>query len=123
MIDPRELRIGNFVYGENEVYQIYQILDGLVNLCDKYPKPGIIDGAVDARDIMPITLTSEWLERFGLSNGHFMIKFEDEFDINMLQRGSLFICKKFRLKDMTVHQFQNLYYAMTGRELELKDRQ
>lgn len=114
-----ELRINNWVRLKDsdpiENYQVTQILERGINS----GRVGMLYDMVE-----PIPLTKEWLVRFG---------FEYGFDGN-LTKGQLTIEKHLnggwlRILDGTwsdgikiehVHQLQNLYFALTGEELELK---
>lgn len=80
-------------------------------------------------DLSPIPLTTEWLERFGFEThpnfserwfwNHYgySMTLADDGDWNVMPRvdDSLVVayCRY-------VHQLQNLYFALTGTELELK---
>ena len=111
-MNAKELRIGNYVK-------------------DPYDKDiKLVSVGSDASMIRPIKLDEEWLERFGFeevkdgstnywrickdyrfaidkNNGHTHCSFGDN------QNGILFSVIKH------VHQLQNLYFALTGEELEL----
>lgn len=111
-----ELRIGNWVKGiesdclfdvgefKIDSFDIYKI--------DRYPK-----------NISPIPLTEEWLLKFGLKkcgwyweNENIEIVEDDEgcwqlsINFNEFVEGEPF---------KHVHQLQNLYFALTGKELEV----
>jgi hypothetical protein len=104
-----ELRIGNYVQ-----------LEGL-----KRPiRVSIIDTTETSTDTKakPIPLTEEWLLKFGFKkdfNGYyfgllsFSITRNNEFMICVNDRPTETIC-------YSVHQLQNLYFALTGKELTLK---
>jgi len=120
MIDHSEIRIGNLVYMFGDAvsltkeHMIYLLME------DKQPHP--------------ITLTEEWLTKFGYSyaneNGqkfywhiempYFQLRRDDEdcwllwYDEDSMEA---LICKE---EIKYVHQLQNLYYALTGTELEIK---
>lgn len=111
-----ELRIGNLVYyvdGDGYFYQlnITVIEDGITN------------------DFEPIPLTEEWLFRFGFYETSRYGKYL-EFNINQEQVLRFPICKhsekdfwyvlRGSVKIQYVHQLQNLYFALTGEELEIK---
>lgn len=77
--------------------------------------------------IEPIPLTEEWLLKFGFEiNRHFarLNNFELGFitrEKNWQLEYSIGTIGKWILKDIEyVHQLQNLYFALTGEELELK---
>ena len=75
--------------------------------------------------ILPIKLTKDWLLKFGFSmiyeNTYYLPKFSD-FDVYNYDENKckllyspnidLYCCFEY------VHQLQNLYFAMTGEELE-----
>jgi hypothetical protein len=78
--------------------------------------------------LQPIPLTEEWLMKFGFYkdiNGMFLAGvfelswMEDDFIKNQY---TLRIAKGICLKIKYVHQLQNLYFALTGKELETKTK-
>ena len=95
---PEELRIGNWV--------TYKGLDVRWSIEDftEWSKANRI-----ADYLEPIPLTDEWLERFGFYGKHKSINTRESkvfFDYNS---------KSIEIK--YVHQLQNLYYALTKKEL------
>lgn len=128
-IEPRELRIGNWVnspfYGDFEIVAL-TIFPGGNNSAFKkteyYPEAAKISG------LKGVSITEEWLLKLGFSkimtnlfkieisertlyvslseNGdrHFYIS--NGFNEVVLKRGKLYL-----------HQLQNLYFALTGEEL------
>ena len=124
-MNANELRIGNWVnqgevYGDNkvssyEIHNYYRMQGGGV-VADYY------------RKWKPIPLTEEWLKRLGwtseytqkgVSIGAFSI--ETNEDKSLLDKGSYVvttICGSFVIAWIDhVHQLQNLYFALTGKEL------
>lgn len=137
MINPNELRIGNLVLVDRlddyepwetivEEIEPYQITVALL------PRGGT---RVKPDEIEAIALTPEWLEKFGAS------KEDSGYEI-----ADTFVFKKNYYRDATgnykgfilnfkvgegsrvftrifeyVHQLQNLYFALTGEELEIKN--
>lgn len=111
-MDPRELRIGNFVLNSAGVQIEIQRHDFT-----------IYDGLENIEDYSPIPLTPEWIEKFG---------FERLFQKWVLD-GYIYFCEglvwlecdcngaKFTNDIIYVHQLQNLYFALTGTELQLKN--
>jgi hypothetical protein len=135
-MEPSELRIGNLVEYNGEVFKIYGL---------SHEKPFLDtiefgDGVVEWDDLKPIPLTEKWLMRFGfnkdnknpgwydlryLTNEHddlvtswvsisvntysFSCVIRDEYPDEMGANTKCLI----RL----VHQLQNLYFALTGEEL------
>jgi hypothetical protein len=108
-----ELRIGNLLQDtDGEILEVYSI--SFISV--KVKKLG----EIDLNKVMPIPVIEEWLERFGFEGTEFMIG-----------KGN-FIFHKWN-KTLTwfgvmllnslwdeVHKFQNLHFALTGEELELK---
>ncbi len=129
-----ELRIGNWVYeevlgrckietiGEGCTGVTAKHLDNKLVISDRYYK-------MHLSNLQPIPLTEEWLQKFGFKE--VSIKYELW---NLRSHGFTFqIARKskkhkyvFRFMGMTVincehvHQFQNLYWCLTGDELTIK---
>ena len=126
MIDVKELRIGNWIcsdtsfFGETKKREWQVSLDDLQSISD-FPQ-----------DYDPIPITEEWLLKFGYEcfNGRSLYsKGDDDLHIDF-EYGSA------QFRDSTsdgynhvgiaityVHQLQNLYFALTGKELEIKENQ
>ena len=132
MIQAKELRIGNLVH-------IVDPFDGLI-------EAEILAGAIyDISEMerlgkpmhyAPIELTEKWLFRFGFEKvcenlKHNFYHFENEncwvyllgadnpffeFEINTSGGGRFNLHRSYKY----VHQLQNLFYALTGQELEMK---
>jgi len=114
-----ELRLGNYVMNlEREIDRITGISDPLI-ATEKIP--GDIDAWVD-----PIPLTEEWLKKFGF------VQRDNYYWHNWGTNGVEFIFKDLHYKGFEiqlgkakykyieyVHQLQNLYYILTGEELEI----
>lgn len=110
-----ELRIGNLVLLPNgNEYKIerndFQYISGLSNI----------------EDYQPIPLTEQWLIDFGLlkkpNHKCFHIK-GMEFDLPIMSGGyhdnECGLDEENRITLFYVHQLQNLYFALTGEELQL----
>jgi len=113
MIDPKELRIGNWVTFEQYPESVTQVGPQLLS-CNR--------GIWDEPDIyIPIPLTPEWLERLGFDKDTGEKESQPFYDVFVWVYGS------WRIKfDNTVyigpeikyvHQLQNLWKALTGEEL------
>lgn len=75
---------------------------------------------IDLTSIKPIPLTEEWLLKFGFvckNVGYLCDNFyiDDDFYICVLR----FNCEDY-IKVSSVHQLQNIYFTLTGKELEIK---
>jgi hypothetical protein len=126
-----ELRIGNLVYFEKPVHvQLGDIID-LKNKIVSLSTYGIhLIEADENTKVNPIPLTEELLLKFGFSKHNntfyleriiFDISYNDELENGIsicigeyCSRGSCFEHIK------SVHQLQNLYFALTGEELTIK---
>jgi hypothetical protein len=114
-----EFRIGNIVYVKGKVDELSGIAD------NDYYSTGYGHGVWDD-DIEPIPLTEEWLLKFGFNyidddGAYLALKYRgfyihsddsDEFSIATIK------VQDFRIVIKHVHQLQNLYFALTGKELE-----
>lgn len=121
-----ELRIGNWVEQPNDgVTRVTAILNDL----QIKTETGYID-----KYCRPIPLTEEWLLKFGFTYDEvFGWSFSDEkiyFILNYYQPNNRVVLETDEESVITVpqdisyvHQLQNLYFALTGQELELKERQ
>ena len=130
MINLNELRIGNIVLyrQDNDELPVLKIdgdsktfcLDLLLGL----------NMEVNEQDIDPIPLTPEWLERCGFEkvpNGISLLVFEGYVTISSLFTGlplTLSIDGNSMPLDNIryIHQLQNIYFALTGQELTLKEK-
>ena len=125
-MNANELRIGNLTYmkSKNKIYMVDCGSD-----IDK------------SDDLEPIPLTKEWLLKFGFeknrdsfskniglfskeerlsfSGGDLYIT--DSEKSNTIPTDIIMLWDKDVMKNFYVHQLQNLYYALTGEELILKN--
>ena len=132
MIQANELRIGNYIDTVNrsnnvhlpnnyplKCYSINLFEIKVCNIEDNFAQV-TEDGfkIVKTSDILGIPLTEEIFIKFGFkrfsfnkfSIGSFFIHFE----------GNLIMCVKSGVLLTTVHQLQNLYFAVTKQELRIK---
>ena len=123
-LKAQDLRIGNYVLYEATYHKITSLTE---NVCGSvWLKAKEIDPYLHSyKEIQPIPLTSEWLIKFGFEEG--VIKLNDSWHYLKLdlktdcidncvfgeKRSSMSILYKIYY----VHQLQNLYYALTGKEL------
>lgn len=121
MIEAKQLRIGNWVNFDNRNW--------LINSVTKdFPYLETIEfgfGIVEYRNIEPIPLTPEILEKCGFdptSKGFF--KHPNWYNVSLKYiRGTYSL--RFNFTDIVatnidyVHQLQNLYFALTGEELTI----
>lgn len=128
-MNTNELRIGNLVNISEEDKVITGIMKGGVY----FGEHGFCANIIDF--IQPIPLTEEWLLKFGFE--HHKADKSDVYKLNkfiyaVYVNEGKFKGKRFfnvlniSFKDFErlkyVHQLQNLYFALTGEELKLKDK-
>ena len=106
-----ELRIWNWYqwYAEGKYYE-YQVKD--IDFCNG-----------NMINFEPIPLTEEWLVRFGFRKSDLSDRFiiHGWFYFEKSENGYSFrTIDGFVRVIESVHQLQNLYFALTGEELELK---
>ena len=120
-MESSELRIGNLVYEKYPSYLDYEVVD-----------IWYIGRDLSLDYINPIPLTEEWLLKFGFNRHHddysndvIFIKnvhnnTEFEWGVYPNELGSGIQIQNRKLLKY-VHQLQNLYHALTGEELIIKD--
>lgn len=117
-----EIRLGNLFKCYN-----FDLTIGSIN--KEYVGHITNEGGFLITDLEPIPLTEEWLVKFGFyeseTNGEYWLpklafikKNEYGFFVYKIRKGLTEI-SKFQY----VHQLQNLYFALTGEELTLKENE
>lgn len=121
MIKPEELRMRNLVkyltggYGDEP-------FEGMVTSINEY---GVClngyDMRIDYSELMPLTLDEEWFDKFGFNYRKY-----NEHDKDGIQFFYDYNEKEYWLDGFSncrikyVHQLQNLHFALTQTELEIK---
>jgi hypothetical protein len=123
-MNANELRIGNYVYDDSgEIVQVEQINSDKIHKWITVSKGGLIYSS----NIYPIPLTKEWFLKLGLLPVWY--GYEDiehrEFEISTENEGVYRLSvnsNEYVIGEPIefVHQLQNLYFALTGEELEIK---
>ena len=115
-MEAKDLRIGNWFLGDCTEGKFHQITAN--EILDFYDDP--LDDYYQ-----PIPLTEEWLLKFGAKkfNNALLI---DRFRLIPRLEYSFYqvVCKEtnsYFSKVEFVHEWQNLYFAMNGKELTLKN--
>ncbi len=134
MIPLSELRIQNLVDFEGQILPVLaidseseldfktgEIWKGTVSLPQMFNGRRISTLGVWVNKITPIPISGDWLEQFGgINNGQNIYDFEDG-RWSVLQRRDKFMYKDGKYKEVrTVHQFQNIYFALNDKEIERK---
>ena len=136
MINPKELRIGNYVYNDENVVQKIALVQTKYYALHKgqYDCSTVItEDATDFYEtiINPIYLNEKWLLDFGFEKRE---AGKDEDYAVYFEKSNLTICKfgdgfvlsnafapGLRLHLKYVHILQNLFYSVTDLELEIEE--
>ena len=124
-LQAKDLRIGNWIFKDKH----FQINGVNIGRAYNY----IIDNDRDEyeiENIKPIPLTEEWLLKFGFErdvsdliieiNNHSELSFDEDLDCYLsIDNGHEWNSTDINIK--YVHQLQNLYFALTGEELTIKN--
>lgn len=115
MIKPEELRIGNFVnrLGKKTVITALQKTDELSFISTP------ISGAITINQIEPIEITEQWLSDFGFEKND-QGNYDNRMELSFVDRKYHFRQGWTDVELNSVHQLQNLYYSLCGKELKLK---
>lgn len=123
---PQELRIGNLVCYNGEVAKVKQITKHKIGYHTKPYEMGM--NYARLCEIKPIPITEEWLTKIGFVKRIYSDKifaYGEEMlstvyfiestmiDIRTEDNNATILCKH-------LHQLQNAYYLVTGKELEIK---
>lgn len=107
IMDIKQVRIGNYInynYLETSIVSVIESGEDITN--------------ASSNEYSPIPLTEEWILKFKyikLNNSFFTTKGHLIWRIN-----DLIMCDKNGIVLKYVHQLQNLYFALTGQELTIK---
>lgn len=121
MIQANELRIGNLIQNENGLILIVSNIEPGRILAD------FEDFSYSSEDwpISPIPLDESWLRRAGFARSKKGTFFSGKFVDIELFNGKFYpaiIGIRWDHKIESVHQLQNLFFALTGTELEFSDK-
>lgn len=116
-----ELRIGNYIYQYTEIINIGSLQSNFYGV-------SINGSGIDTDIFTPIHLTEEWLLKFGFTVNHFDRNRFDEpndggnhYHVMPYKSHYVFRCAGCSLAEIhSIHQLQNLYFALTGDELCIK---
>lgn len=129
MIQAKDLRIGNLVERDGEVYEIVAIHASLVEIqLIKTNKRRIT--SFEDKGLTSIPLTEEWLKKFGFVKREAnLYTYTEIHKVGVFELSDINGCG-YRLwvgsgttgKDLKyVHQLQNLFFALCGEELTTKE--
>jgi len=121
-----ELRIGNLVY-----YRVEDSYKKWLSMTEVVSQDLLVLSLNIRSHFEPIPITEEWLERFGFDyikagihgKSGWLKKIQEDvflFFNNHLQCAIFHKLYYIDMKIDHVHQLQNLFFALTGKELEIK---
>lgn len=117
-ISARELRIGNTVYSFGQVVTVLEVLKNRVHV----KRDGLDNYYPGYESLTPIPITEEWLLKWGFKLDEYRFVF-NQWRVTSGRPLYKWIlgCDAcpYMGKLEYVHQLQNLYFALTGEELEL----
>ena len=136
-----ELRVGNFLFdsvediGVIQVTEIKNMVDnriGNMSICyygvnGGYSTTSLEENSnnneIDDYMIQPIPLTEEWLLKFGFEkNITTDLHPTFSYDILNVNDGIVYVLNYGFVNHIKyIHQLQNLYFALTGEELKIKE--
>lgn len=135
MINTKELMIGNWILVRQTYREVENIHDDYINLsysCGDYEGGSGSDYYEELKDIEPIPLSEQILIDCGFIKHKAGIGGQDMWagmdaysyeDSGWLFRGTgsrLHLVGYFNTQIHYVHQLQNLFYLLTGKQLEIK---
>jgi hypothetical protein len=141
-LNIKELRVGNFIYdagidfdnGGNKIRsddtELVVVTVEVMASIIKYPF-----GNFNYHSYVPIPISPEWLERFNFEMDDDMeygiiwsFKISDDASIYWngfieIEVRTKYVTTRYDLDHIKhIHQLQNLYHSLTGKELELKEK-
>lgn len=126
-MNTQELRLGNLVIADDEkTYKVSSISEYKITVDDE-----VLSGWWMLDEIHPIPLTEEWLRKFGFNKWEentdgaiwgIIIGYDVCEDLKIVQwyKGERRFERRY-LSIKSVHQLQNLFFALTGNELTIKE--
>ena len=130
-MDPKDLRIGNLIYADNEVVVVVAIDGKEENEFDIYVGNGhgkVIKVKPSTMDVKPIPLADDYVVQLGIFNEYGKLKFsiKDEHYSLRRQNGHVVLYDGKNVSMIHfwqvkyLHQLQNLYYVLAKEELNVK---
>lgn len=124
MIAPQELRLENFVTDPSgRIFKVLELLSGYLRVYSE-KKEWLSSESKAYNDIEPIELNEEWLFKMGFmcNKNEYCILGFDRFNVFQSVKGPYLFCddeKAIRYVKY-VHELQNIFFALTGEELTIK---
>jgi hypothetical protein len=125
-MDTKELRINNLINYDGKTIKVSGIIGNTI-YHSSYDKDGhFFDSNIgDYKPFQPISLTEEWLVRLGFEyHRESGLYNKSGYDVMITSNGIDFYLGEYGswYKNITtIHQLQNLYFALTGEELTINE--
>ena len=118
-MDAKELRLYNYVWNQNKMPMLVREIDEKMATVS-HPESLNTLIRFPIKYLNPIPITEGWLKRFGfLKSINWFNKNDFQLTLDKCEGGG-FYNDELDLFIKHVHQFQNLFFILTGKELELK---
>jgi hypothetical protein len=115
-MQANELRIGNWVEQPTGVGEVDVIYPDAIKLKSR-------SMGYSPNQTNPVILTEDWLVKYGAVKKAELKYIHGEFTLNYLPSYKYWYVTRYGeycSKVEYVHEWQNLYFALTGKELEIK---
>ncbi|MBP1165072.1 hypothetical protein JOE44_001956 [Chryseobacterium sp. PvR013] len=123
MIAPQELRLGNLT--KDSRGKILTVLELLESYARVYTIRKEWWSSTSYDDLEPIELNEDWLFKLGYecNKNEYSISGHDRFNVFQSVKGPYIFCDdKIAIKYVKyVHELQNIFFALTGEELTIKE--
>jgi hypothetical protein len=130
-MDPKDLRIGNLLYADNEVVVVVAIDGKEENDFDIYVGNGhgnVIKVKPSSMEVSPIPLADDYVVQLGIFNEFGKLKFATKDDNYTLRRQNGHVVLYDGQNSSMIHfwevkylhRLQNLYYVLAKEELDVK---
>jgi hypothetical protein len=120
---PEELRIGNLVIRYSNIMKVYGVGNERADLILIQPNT-MVNWCMLYQDISPMPITSEWLDKFGFhSQTHRLVKgvsYSKDGISYYTNDNAIKLYGNYMYNIKYIHQLQNLYFLVNGKELEVK---
>lgn len=113
-MEANELRIGNYVEFTGDWV-------AAVRQWDEEDWYYLTEATLKMDDIKPIILSEEWLLKLGFTYTQDGMGFGG-FELDRTDAGFIYDSVDYNVIIKHVHQLQNLYFALTGEELNIKEQ-
>ena len=127
-VTERELMFGNFVKAKSFPNEVV----ALTAVCGRSMRASVLhsDGVLmsyDIKDLRALEITKSWLLKFGFkeveTDTHYLFEIHDgQYSVRSIGEGAFYFeMHDKRLRQIfSVHELQNVYFNLTGKELILR---